>query len=190
MSDRSRRRCVLRKTAVPDATHYVGYVEDEETPEMIMKKFEEMERIKATHKKSAVQQQADVAGPSSTSAALEAAVDKADTAEQQAAAADGGGQLDQQQLQEIFKATSMYNVKSLLGNNEALMVDAAAKQQADRGPASEIAFDSGGATPALLSTTIPMLAQIKRVVSNSRNGDSACTTLPCLRCTPVMCMAC
>lgn len=147
MSDRNRRRCVLRKTAVPDATHYVGYVEDEETPEMIMKKFEEMERIKAASKRPlqpAEQQQADLAGPSSSSAALEAAADKADIAEQQqAAATDGGGQLDQQQLQELFKATSMYNVKSLLGNNEALMVDAAAKQQADRGPASEIAFDSG-----------------------------------------------
>jgi hypothetical protein len=147
MSDRSRRRCVLRKTAVPDATHYVGYVEDEETPEMIMRKFEEMERIKAAHKphvQPAGQQQADVAGPSSSSAAVEAAADRADVARQQAAAADGGGQLDQQQLQEIFKATSMYNIKSLLGNNEALMVDAAAKQQADRGPASDLAFNSGG----------------------------------------------
>lgn len=38
--DRPKRRCVARKTAVPSAVHYVGYVEDDETPEMIMRKFE------------------------------------------------------------------------------------------------------------------------------------------------------
>lgn len=148
MSDRSRRRCVLRKTAVPDATHYVGYVEDDETPEMIMRKFEEMERIKAANKRSGqpvAGQQADAAGPSSSTAALEATDAQAAGAQQQDAVEDDEeGPLDQQQLQEIFKATSMYNVKSLMSNNEALMVDAAAKQQPDRGPASDIAFDSGG----------------------------------------------
>ncbi|MEW5304768.1 MAG: hypothetical protein WDW36_007356 [Sanguina aurantia] len=44
---RAKRLCVSRKAAVPSATHYVGYVEDEETPEMIMKKFEELERVVA-----------------------------------------------------------------------------------------------------------------------------------------------
>lgn len=139
---------MLRKTAVPDATHYVGYVEDDETPEMIMKKFEEMERIKAVTRRPAAavsQPHADPAGPSSSTAAIGAAASSgAAPALQDAAAADEEGPLDQQQLQEIFKATSMYNVKSLLGNNEALMVDsAAAKAQADRGLAADIAFDSG-----------------------------------------------
>jgi hypothetical protein len=41
---RPKRRCVQNKAA-PSAVHYVGYVEEDETPEMIMKKFEEMERI-------------------------------------------------------------------------------------------------------------------------------------------------
>lgn len=153
MSDRSRRRCVIRKTAVPDATHYVGYVEDEETPEMIMKKFEEMEKIKAAsrrpaHAAAAAAEPADAAGPSSSRAVSEAAAAGSDViaAEQTIAAAgdDAEGPLDQQQLQAIFKATSMYNVKSVLGNNEALMLDAAGKPQPDRGPAaSDIAFDSG-----------------------------------------------
>ena len=31
--------------AMPSAVHYVGYVEEDETPEMIMKKFEELEKV-------------------------------------------------------------------------------------------------------------------------------------------------
>jgi hypothetical protein len=31
---------------MPSAVHYVGYVEDDETPEMIMKKFEELEKVR------------------------------------------------------------------------------------------------------------------------------------------------
>jgi hypothetical protein len=44
---RAKRRCVLRRAALPSAAHYVGYVEDDETPAMIMRKFEEMERVLA-----------------------------------------------------------------------------------------------------------------------------------------------
>ena len=43
---RPKRRCAQRTARnLPSATHYVGYVEEEETPEMIMKKFEELERV-------------------------------------------------------------------------------------------------------------------------------------------------
>ena len=42
---RPRRRCVANKSSIPSAIHYVGYVEEDETPEMIMKKFEEMEKV-------------------------------------------------------------------------------------------------------------------------------------------------
>ena len=42
---RPRRSCAGRKAAAPSAVHYVGYVEDNETPEMIMKKFEELEKV-------------------------------------------------------------------------------------------------------------------------------------------------
>ncbi|CAO3610880.1 unnamed protein product [Mucor hiemalis] len=40
-----KRRQATPKTRVSNA-HYVGYVEDEESVEAIMKKFEELERIK------------------------------------------------------------------------------------------------------------------------------------------------
>ena len=43
---RPKRRCVSTKAAVPSAIHYVGYVEEDETPEMIMKKFEELEKVR------------------------------------------------------------------------------------------------------------------------------------------------
>lgn len=49
---RVKRLCVSRKAAIPSATHYVGYVEDEETPEMIMKKFEELDRVVATSQRT------------------------------------------------------------------------------------------------------------------------------------------
>jgi hypothetical protein len=44
---RPKRICAARKTAAPSAVHYVGYVEDNETPEMIMKKFEELEKVRS-----------------------------------------------------------------------------------------------------------------------------------------------
>lgn len=51
MEQRPKRRCVARRSALPSAAHYVGYVEDDETPEMIMRKFEEMERLLAARRK-------------------------------------------------------------------------------------------------------------------------------------------
>ena len=42
---RPKRRCVQRKALVPSAVHYVGYVEEDETPEMIMKKFEALDKV-------------------------------------------------------------------------------------------------------------------------------------------------
>ncbi|KAF8068428.1 clcD [Scenedesmus sp. PABB004] len=138
---RPKRRSVLRKNALPDATHYVGYVEDEETPEMIMKKFEEMERIRAAPAARAAspgdgqepaERGAGAAGPSVGGGGGTAGGGGAGDA--------GAGPLDQAQLMQVFKATSMYNVKSVLSNNAALMADARSQ---DRGPASDAAFDSG-----------------------------------------------
>ena len=43
---RPKRRCAQRPAhTLPSASHYVGYVEEDETPEMIMKKFEELDRV-------------------------------------------------------------------------------------------------------------------------------------------------
>ena len=41
---RPKRRCARRATA--NETLYVGYVEDNETPEMIMKKFEALDKVR------------------------------------------------------------------------------------------------------------------------------------------------
>ena len=43
---RLRRRRAGNGAAMPSAVHYVGYVEEDETPEMIMKKFEELEKVR------------------------------------------------------------------------------------------------------------------------------------------------
>ena len=45
----SKRRKCARTAAgpAPSAVHYVGYVEDDETPESIARKFQELERIEA-----------------------------------------------------------------------------------------------------------------------------------------------
>ena len=40
-----RRSARSKQTAAPSAVHYVGYVEEDETPEAIMKKFEELEKV-------------------------------------------------------------------------------------------------------------------------------------------------
>ena len=42
-----RRKCARIAGPAPSAVHYVGYVEDDETPESIARKFEELERIEA-----------------------------------------------------------------------------------------------------------------------------------------------
>ena len=46
---RPKRRCSSRAkfSAAPSAVHYVGYVEEDETPEAIMKKFEELDKARA-----------------------------------------------------------------------------------------------------------------------------------------------
>ncbi len=170
---RPKRRCVAVKEHVPSAIHYVGYVEDDETPEMIMKKFEELERIKQAAAETRRQRQPSTgsrpeaaaagtsaqdvtaAGQPSTSAPPnlpEAAGDAA--AKQQAgqATADAGAlqhaagtsagahphdrasyqhaadgheaehhMLDEEALLEVFKQTSIFNVRSALANNELLM---------------------------------------------------------------------
>ncbi len=50
MSDQEEGRRLRRRRAgntggMPSAVHYVGYVEEDETPDMIMKKFEELDKV-------------------------------------------------------------------------------------------------------------------------------------------------
>ena len=43
---RPKRSCARQTFAGPSEALYVGYVEDNETPEMIMKKFEALDKVK------------------------------------------------------------------------------------------------------------------------------------------------
>ncbi|CAL5228471.1 g11612 [Coccomyxa viridis] len=105
---RLRRRRAGNNAAMPSAVHYVGYVEEDETPEMIMKKFEELEKVMA-HSEGP----ANAAGPAP---------------QEQTAQPDAPGEqlhkgagLTEAQLMEVFKQTSIFNVRSALANNHALM---------------------------------------------------------------------
>lgn len=105
---RAKRRCASRSrsTAVPSAVHYVGYVEDDETPEMIMAKFAELEKIKHAI--------ADKAPPTEEDA-------PEDPQQQQQQQEQPDQQLNDEQLLEVFKQTSMFNVRTALDNNTMLL---------------------------------------------------------------------
>ena len=105
---------------VPSAALYVGYCEDFETPEMIERKFEELERVMAEKQ---VAQIPEAAGDSST----------AQPAEDSA--------LDESLLLEVFKRTSTFSVRSAQAGNEALL---AGLQQVDDGGAGEVDEDELG----------------------------------------------
>eukprot|EP00201_Polytomella_parva_P014192 CAMPEP_0175059180 /NCGR_PEP_ID=MMETSP0052_2-20121109/12283_1 /TAXON_ID=51329 ORGANISM="Polytomella parva, Strain SAG 63-3" /NCGR_SAMPLE_ID=MMETSP0052_2 /ASSEMBLY_ACC=CAM_ASM_000194 /LENGTH=430 /DNA_ID=CAMNT_0016324689 /DNA_START=205 /DNA_END=1494 /DNA_ORIENTATION=+ len=146
------RYCTRIKNVVPSAAHYVGYVEDDETPEMIMKKFEEMERIKASVAAAAaarpqVKQTVDISDSvvskpetplelsndrsqssdlSDSHQVVDAAQDVAPPGQPVDFEKDNGGakeepSLAEDVLLEVFKQTSMFNVKAALHNNAFLM---------------------------------------------------------------------
>jgi hypothetical protein len=132
---KTKRRCASRNrfaSAMPSAIHYVGYVEDDETPEMIMAKFAELERIKnAVQERQQAPVPANVEGsPADKSeddasleegAAADPAAADAPTAQGTAGANPADGDLTDEQLLEVFKQTSMFNVKTALNNNQMLM---------------------------------------------------------------------
>ncbi|ABO96476.1 predicted protein [Ostreococcus lucimarinus CCE9901] len=103
-----------RGKQAPSSAHYVGYVQDDETPEMIMKKFEEMERIRQ---------------------ATKAQVGEDGDKENKEGATNGAGGdavgtngdehegLDEEQLKELFKNTSTFTVKEAVMDSNALFGD-------------------------------------------------------------------
>lgn len=99
----SRRKTTSRygTTTVPSAVHYVGYVEEDETPEMIMAKFQELEEI---------QRQASVADKEQ----------EEEDGQAERVDEDASQQLTDDQLLQVFKQTSMFNVKTALQNNAVL----------------------------------------------------------------------
>ncbi|KAL4425126.1 hypothetical protein ABPG77_008231 [Micractinium sp. CCAP 211/92] len=154
---RVKRRCARNKytsTAMPSAIHYVGYVEDDETPEMIMAKFTELERIQAaadaaraaqaaaatTAPGGAAQQQAqqqeqqqlEDGQPQQAGLQQQAQQEQQQQQQQQDGAQPAGGLpfreladeavgLTDEQLLEVFKQTSMFNVRTALQDNDILL---------------------------------------------------------------------
>jgi len=95
---------------VPSAVHYVGYVEEDETPEMIMAKFAELEEIQ--RKAGDTKRTEDEAGGG-------VKMGEATDAGEQAGHVAAEGLTDEQLLQ-VFKQTSMFNVKTALHDNAML----------------------------------------------------------------------
>eukprot|EP00195_Chlamydomonas_chlamydogama_P013459 CAMPEP_0202909298 /NCGR_PEP_ID=MMETSP1392-20130828/48939_1 /ASSEMBLY_ACC=CAM_ASM_000868 /TAXON_ID=225041 /ORGANISM="Chlamydomonas chlamydogama, Strain SAG 11-48b" /LENGTH=254 /DNA_ID=CAMNT_0049598997 /DNA_START=46 /DNA_END=807 /DNA_ORIENTATION=- len=135
---RPKRRCVQRKNAVPSAVHYVGYVEDEETPEMIMKKFEEMERVvsaargKPGPSRDDGKENVDVGNTIGDTTEKKTGSDEQTKGEPSVAcvascedvagpSGSHGDALDENLLLEVFKNTSCFNVKSVMQNNDVLL---------------------------------------------------------------------
>ena len=137
---RPKRRCASRNvhtSAMPSAVHYVGYVEEDETPEMIMAKFQELERIQKAVQEAKKDQAAAAAGADGTAEGAEAGA--AGGAENEDATAatvtteNDAQELTDEQLLEVFKQTSMFNVKTALQDNAMLMgIDEMLEHQADR----------------------------------------------------------
>ena len=88
--------------------HYVGYVEEDETPEMIMAKFAELEEIQ---RKASDTKRTEEDGRVDVKLAT--------------GGGDGSGDvaavgLTDEQLLQVFKQTSMFNVKTAMQDNAML----------------------------------------------------------------------
>jgi len=96
----------------PNAALYVGYVEDDETPEMIMKKFQMMEDMQQAAKKANAPQNAGKNPSKSSKAEMSDSDDEENNA--------GGGALNEEQLAQLFNQTSYYSINSLQKNNDIM----------------------------------------------------------------------
>ena len=97
----------------PSASHYVGYVEEGETVDMIMKKFQKLEEVKQKFRE---QQQKDA---TSTSEGAEKSTHSSDSSKSKGANEAGDDvALTTEQLEEVFKKTSNFTVKSAVKANE------------------------------------------------------------------------
>eukprot|EP00484_Ammonia_sp_Unknown_P029502 CAMPEP_0197035526 /NCGR_PEP_ID=MMETSP1384-20130603/13299_1 /TAXON_ID=29189 /ORGANISM="Ammonia sp." /LENGTH=513 /DNA_ID=CAMNT_0042465599 /DNA_START=69 /DNA_END=1607 /DNA_ORIENTATION=- len=108
----------------PNKALYVGYVEDDETPEMIMKKFSEMERMVEAAKKAHRAQKKTV----EEKAGNNAKSSKAEMSDSEDDDEDGGkakksnqdAALTEEQLVSLFNDTSYYSINSLKRNNDIM----------------------------------------------------------------------
>ncbi|KAI8338457.1 hypothetical protein BC941DRAFT_469566 [Chlamydoabsidia padenii] len=119
MSDRPRRKRKQNNT-VASNVHYVGYVEDEESVDAIMKKFEELERIQQEFSSMAVAKKEESSKSTNTGeATASTSGDTTQSSDQQGTKTDNtiddnNEGMTEEQLEEIFKRTSAFTVKSAM----------------------------------------------------------------------------
>jgi len=113
-SDRPKRRAARASAANISASHFVGYVEDEESVEMIMKKFEALEEY---------QRELSAKGGGAESSSTNACDGAGEAPSEAPAAASSEPALSEEQLEEIFKRTSNFTVKSALQPTSSLYAD-------------------------------------------------------------------
>lgn len=116
-TSRRQRRVPATKPAIqPAASHYVGYVEDDETPESIARKFEELERIQS-RSDNTIKATRDARVEDST---LQDTTLRTESAHQPTDVASRG-ELTEEQLLEVFQQTSSFTVNSTTGNDHNIV---------------------------------------------------------------------
>ncbi|KAI8870931.1 hypothetical protein GQ42DRAFT_154916 [Ramicandelaber brevisporus] len=129
MVETRRRRKPAQPARAVSSAHYVGYVEDGESVEAIMKKFEELERIQkeaaAAAAEAAKKKEAEAVAAAAAAASAEpvdsvaSEISSAGPASSFGVSADteqSDGMLSTEQLEEVFKRTSMFSIKSTTAN--------------------------------------------------------------------------
>ncbi|XP_063932624.1 uncharacterized protein LOC135144525 [Zophobas morio] len=99
-----KRRAIKFSKSQPSCSHYVGYVEDGESVSSIMKKFEELEKYK---------EQLALNNDKHNLQTIE-------NTETHSLPASNEKILTEEQLEEIFKRTSMFSAKSIINNNAVI----------------------------------------------------------------------
>lgn len=117
MSTRSTRSGRKKK---PNPALYVGYVEDDETPEMIMKKFAQMEAIQQAALKASREQKKLEEEKNPTANKKSSKAEMSDSDEEEAELERANAMLTEEQLVSLFNDTSYYSINSLKRNNEIM----------------------------------------------------------------------
>ncbi|GJD06587.1 hypothetical protein Gasu2_09940 [Galdieria sulphuraria] len=120
---RPRRRC-QKQTKTPDPSYYLGYVDDEETPEMIMKKFEALERLQQNKANQRQQEWEESRGENTDllSETLEGVVNECHNSNEPEVTDgyDVSIQLTAEEQAELFKQTSFFTVNMLKDGGETI----------------------------------------------------------------------
>eukprot|EP01084_Bolivina_argentea_P073982 134232_1 len=117
MSTRSTRRGKKKK---PNAALYVGYVEDDETPDMIMKKFAQMEKVVALQKEANREKAKEDELLNGNKKKSNDKAEMSDSDEDDDNKPKQQMCLSEEQLVSLFNETSYYSLNSLQRNNDIM----------------------------------------------------------------------